>query len=216
MSHRDSSRSIRLAAVVATALFVGSSAEAALSPARGAMAPHHTETATLAGGCFWCIEAVFEPLKGIEHVVSGYSGGKVPKPSYEQVCTGSTGHAESVQITFDPAVLSYQNLLRIYFAFHDPTTLNRQGADAGTQYRSAIFWHTPEQRDAAHQVIAELTKEKLFDHPIVTEVTPFTVFYPAEKYHQGYYRQNSGQPYCQLVIAPKLTKLKKLYAAKLK
>lgn len=206
--------SIRLTAVFAILLAIVSVAAAA-SPRRGAMS-HRTETATIAGGCFWCVEAVFEPIKGVEKVVSGYSGGKVAHPSYEQVCTGSTGHAEAVQITFDPAVLSYADLLRIFFAFHDPTTLNRQGADTGTQYRSAIFYHSPEQRDQARAVIAELTKEKLFDHPIVTEVTAFTEFYAAEKYHQSYYQKNAGQPYCQFVIAPKMAKLKKLYASKLK
>lgn len=207
--------SIRSFLAVTLALFAIVSVDAAESAKRGAMS-HRTETATIAGGCFWCVEAVFEPIKGVEKVVSGYSGGKVAHPSYEQVCTGTTGHAEAVQITFDPAVISYADLLRIFFAFHDPTTPNRQGADVGTQYRSAIFYHSPEQRDQARAVIAELTKEKLFDHPIVTEVTPFTEFYAAENYHQSYFQRNSGQPYCQFVIAPKMTKLKKLYAAKLK
>jgi peptide-methionine (S)-S-oxide reductase len=183
---------------------------------QGAMNEKRTEIATLAGGCFWCLEAVFEDLKGVVRVVSGYSGGTAPHPTYEQVCTGTTGHAESVQITFDPAVISYRDLLRIFFAFHDPTTPNRQGADVGTQYRSAIFWHDPGQRAAAEEVIAELTREHLFNGPIVTQVVPYAGFYPAEKYHQGYYRANSDQPYCQLVISPKLVKLKKLYAEKLK
>jgi peptide-methionine (S)-S-oxide reductase len=183
---------------------------------RGAMNDKRTEIATLAGGCFWCLEAVFEDLKGVERVVSGYSGGTVRNPSYEQVCTGTTGHAESVQITFDPAVISYRDLLRIFFAFHDPTTPNRQGADVGTQYRSAIFWHDPGQRTAAEEVIAELTRERLFNGPIVTQVVPYAGFYSAEKYHQGYYRANSNQPYCQLVISPKLVKLKKLYSQRLK
>jgi len=207
--------SIRRFLVVTLALFAIVSVDAAESAKRGAMS-HRTETATIAGGCFWCVEAVFEPIKGVEKVVSGYSGGKVAHPSYEQVCTGTTGHAEAVQITFDPAVISYADLLRIFFGFHDPTTPNRQGADVGTQYRSAIFYHSPEQRDQARAVIAELTKEKLFDHPIVTEVTPFTEFYAAENYHQSYFQRNSGQPYCQFVITPKMAKLKKLYAAKLK
>ena len=198
-------------------LLVSLLAGATIAPAaaRRAMNKHRTETATLAGGCFWCVEAVFEQIKGVDRVVSGYSGGTVAKPTYEQVSTGRTGHAESVQITFDPDVISYQDLLKIFFGFHDPTTLNRQGADVGTQYRSAIFWHTPEQKATAEQVIAELEKEHVFSH-IVTQVEPFQAFYPAEDYHQGYYRQNKSQPYCQLVIDPKVSKLRKLYAARLK
>ena len=180
------------------------------------MIEHRSETATLAGGCFWCLEAVFERLKGVERVVSGYSGGSVPDPTYEQVSTGTTGHAECLQVTFDPAVLSYRDLLRIFFAFPDPTTTNRQGPDVGTQYRSAIFWHDPVQQAAARQVIADLTKDGIFDAPIVTEVVPLTVFTPAESYHQGYYDQNQAQPYCRVVIAPKVAKLRKLYAGRLK
>ena len=180
------------------------------------MIEHRSETATLAGGCFWCLEAVFERLKGVERVVSGYSGGRVPDPTYEQVSTGTTGHAECLQVTFDPAVLSYRDLLRIFFAFHDPTTPNRQGPDVGTQYRSAIFWHDPVQQATARQVIAELAKDEVFDAPIVTEVVPFTAFTPAEGYHQGYYDRNQAQPYCRVVIAPKVTKLRKLYADRLK
>jgi peptide-methionine (S)-S-oxide reductase len=180
------------------------------------MTEHRTDTATLAGGCFWCLEAVFERLKGVERVVSGYSGGRVPDPTYMQVSTGATGHAECVQVTFDPAVLSYRDLLRIYFAFHDPTTVNRQGPDAGPQYRSAIFWHDAGQQATAGQVIAELSRGGVFDAPIVTEVVPFTVFYPAEGYHQGYYDQNQAQPYCRVVISPKIAKLRKLYAGRLK
>ena len=180
------------------------------------MTEHRSETATLAGGCFWCLEAVFERLKGVERVVSGYSGGSVPNPTYEQVSTGTTGHAECMQVTFDPAVLSYRDLLRIFFAFHDPTTMNRQGPDVGTQYRSAIFWHDPVQQATARQVIAELAKGGVFDAPIVTEVAPFDAFYPAEGYHQGYYDQNQSQPYCRVVIAPKVAKLRKLYADRLK
>jgi peptide-methionine (S)-S-oxide reductase len=183
---------------------------------RRTMNGKHTELATLAGGCFWCVEAVFEQLEGVERVVSGYSGGTAAKPTYEQVCSGATGHAESVQITFDPGVISYGDLLRIFFAFHDPTTKNRQGADVGTQYRSAIFWHTPEQRATAQEVIAALGRERVFGKPIVTEVAPYTGFHPAESYHQGYYRQNAGQPYCQMVISPKVSKLRKLYADRLK
>lgn len=180
------------------------------------MTEHRSETASLAGGCFWCLEAVFERLKGVERVVSGYSGGGVPDPTYEQVSTGTTGHAECLQITFDPAVLSYRDLLRIFFAFHDPTTMDRQGPDVGTQYRSAIFWQDSLQRAAARQVIAELTKDGVFDAPIVTEVAPLTVFTPAESYHQGYYDRNRSQPYCRVVIAPKVSKLRKLYADRLK
>lgn len=191
-------------------------AGAGSAAAREAGAGHRTETATLAGGCFWSMNAIFERLKGVEHVVAGFAGGTVEKPSYEEVCTGATGHAESVQITFDPAVISYRDLLHVYFAFHDPTTKDRQGADEGTQYRSVIFWRGPEQRAIAQQVIAELTKNRTFHAPIVTDLVPYTAFYPAEDYHQGYYDKNTAQPYCQFVIAPKVAKLKKLYASKLK
>jgi len=175
----------------------------------------HREIATLAGGCFWCLEAVFDELEGVEEVVSGYSGGTVSNPSYKHVCTGDTGHAEAVQITFDPSVLSYRDLLRVFFAIHDPTTLNRQGGDVGTQYRSAIFTHTPEQEAIVEEVIAELNAG-IWDDPIVTEVVPFETFYPAEDYHQEYYRRNSYQPYCQMVIAPKVAKFRKMYLERLK
>jgi len=174
------------------------------------------ETATLAGGCFWCIEAVLEPLEGVDSVVSGYSGGRHPNPSYEAVCTGVTGHAEAVQVTFDPAVIAYRDLLELFFAFHDPTTLNRQGPDAGTQYRSAIFTHSPEQKAAAEETIARLTAEKIFPDPIVTEVGPLVNFYAAEAHHQGYYRRNPTQGYCQAMIGPKVAKLRAKYAALLK
>ena len=174
------------------------------------------EVATLAGGCFWCLEAVFLELKGVEKVESGYSGGRVPNPSYELVCTGTTGHAEVVQITFDPAVISFRDLLEIFFVLHDPTTLNRQGPDAGTQYRSAIFYHTPEQKGAAEQVIAELAAGDLWDAPIVTEVVPLEQFYPAEEYHRDYYRRNPNQSYCRAVIAPKVAKVRKQYFEKLR
>jgi peptide-methionine (S)-S-oxide reductase len=167
------------------------------------------ELATLAGGCFWCLEAVFEQLKGVEKVVSGYTGGTTANPSYRQVCGGNTGHAEVVQVAFDPAVISYGQLLEVFFAIHDPTTLNRQGADVGTQYRSAIFYHSPEQKSAAEEVIARLSTEHVFERPIVTQVVPFEVFYSAEDYHQGYYRQNTRQPYCQAVISPKVAKMRK-------
>jgi peptide-methionine (S)-S-oxide reductase len=175
-----------------------------------------TETATFAGGCFWCIEAVFEQLEGVERVVSGYAGGHVPHPTYREVCEGTTGHAEVIQVTFDPAVIGYRDLVELFFAFHDPTTLNRQGADVGTQYRSAIFFHSPAQEAVARQVIAELTEQHVFDAPIVTEVAPLDAFHPAEDYHQGYFRQNPDQPYCRATIPPKLAKLRKSYAGRMK
>lgn len=175
-----------------------------------------TEAATLAGGCFWCLEAVFERLKGVERVVSGYIGGHVKNPDYHLVCSGTTGHAEAVQVTFDPAVISYRQVLELFFAFHDPTTLNRQGPDTGTQYRSAIFTHSPRQQAEAAAVIRELTDAKVFDDPIVTEVTPAPEFYPAEPYHQEYYRRNPNQPYCSALIAPKVSKLRAKYAAMLR
>jgi peptide-methionine (S)-S-oxide reductase len=174
------------------------------------------ELATLGGGCFWCLEAVFEGLKGVERVVSGYAGGRLADPSYQQVCTGTTGHAEVVQVTFDPAVISYREVLEVFFGTHDPTTLNRQGADVGTQYRSAVFYHSPEQRRVAEQTIGELNAAGVWDRPLVTEVVPFESFYPAEAYHQGYFRNNPGQGYCQAVVAPKVAKFRKHFAAKLK
>lgn len=174
------------------------------------------ETATLGGGCYWCLEACFEQVRGVEKVESGFAGGAVVDPSYRQVCHGDTGHAEVVHVTFDPAEVSYRDLLGMFFALHDPTTLNRQGADVGTQYRSAIFYHSPEQKRTAEQLIAELTAEKVWPNPIVTEVVPFDKFYKAEDYHQGYYRANPTQPYCQAVVAPKVAKLRKAFAAKLK
>ena len=170
----------------------------------------------MAGGCFWCLEAVYDDLKGVEDVVSGYSGGGVPDPSYRLVCTGTTGHAEVVQLTFDPSQISFKEILEVFFTIHDPTTLNRQGADVGPQYRSAIFYHTPEQKATAQQVIAELGREQVWKDPIVTEVTPFEAFYPAEDYHQEYFAHNGGQPYCQVVIAPKVAKFRKKYLEKLK
>ncbi len=178
--------------------------------------PAGKEIATLAGGCFWCLEAVFDELKGVEQVVSGYSGGKRPNPTYEQVCSGATGHAEVVQITFDPQLISFKELLQVFFTIHDPTTLNCQGADIGTQYRSAIFYRTPEQKVIAEQVITELTAAHLWHSPIVTEVTPFQAFYQAENYHQQYYENNPNQLYCRAVIAPKVVKFRKEYLAKLK
>ena len=174
------------------------------------------ETATLGGGCFWCLEAIFKELRGVENVVSGYSGGSVPDPTYVEVSTGTTGHAEAIQITFDPGIISFRELLQIFFTFHDPTTLNRQGADVGTQYRSVIFYNTPEQRDMARKVIADLEAEKIWDAPIVTQVVQFTAFYPAEEYHQDYFMRNPHQPYCRAVIAPKIIKLRRQFLAKLK
>ena len=177
---------------------------------------HATEVATLAGGCFWCLEAVFADLQGVEQVTSGYSGGSMPHPSYEQVCSGMTGHAEVAQVTFDPSRISFREILEVFFTIHDPTTLNRQGADVGTQYRSAIFYHTPEQKPTAEQVIKDLNGAHIWNAPIVTEVAPFRAFYPAEDYHQEYFRRNSNQPYCRVVIAPKVAKFRKQYLAKLK
>lgn len=174
------------------------------------------EVATLAGGCFWCLEAVYDDLNGVTDVVSGYSGGHVANPSYRDVCTGRTGHAEVVQITFDPQVVSFRDLLHVFFTIHDPTTLNRQGADVGTQYRSAIFYHTPEQKEIAEQVIRELEQQKVWDDPIVTQVVPFEQFYPAEEYHQEYFKNNPNQPYCQVVVAPKVAKFRKHYLSQLK
>ncbi|MSQ40531.1 MAG: peptide-methionine (S)-S-oxide reductase [Dehalococcoidia bacterium] len=174
------------------------------------------ELATLAGGCFWCLEAVFEQLQGVESVVSGYSGGHVARPTYEQVCTGATGHAEAVQVTFDPQVISYRELIEVFFALHDPTTLNRQGPDEGTQYRSAIYYHSPEQKATAEQVIAEVHGAGVWKRPIVTEVTSSPTFYTAEEYHQHYFSRNPYQGYCQFIIAPKVAKLRKEYLTKLK
>jgi peptide-methionine (S)-S-oxide reductase len=174
------------------------------------------EIATLAGGCFWCMEAVFDELKGVESVESGYSGGHVANPTYRQVCSETTGHAEAVQITFDPAVLSYKDLLRVFFSVHDPTTLNRQGNDVGTSYRSAIFYHSDEQKAAAQDVIRELTDQQLWHDPIVTELTRFDKFYIAEDYHQDYFANNASQPYCRAVVAPKVTKFRKQYFEQLK
>jgi peptide-methionine (S)-S-oxide reductase len=174
------------------------------------------EIATLAGGCFWCLEAVFLELRGIEKVESGYSGGLLPDPSYDLVRTGTTGHAEVVQLTFDPAVVSFRDVLDIFFVIHDPTTLNQQGADVGTQYRSAIFFHTQGQKATAERVIAELEAAHTWDAPIVTEVVPFDTFYPAEEYHRDYFRRNPNQGYCRAVIAPKVAKVRKAYFEKLR
>jgi peptide-methionine (S)-S-oxide reductase len=187
-----------------------------MADTRNETAPAGKELATLGGGCFWCLEPVYDELRGVEDVVSGYSGGAAPNPTYEQVCTGRTGHAEVVQVTFDPAVVSFREILEVFFTIHDPTTLNRQGADVGPQYRSAIFYHTPEQKATAEEVIAELNAAGLWDRPIVTEVTPFEAFYRAEDYHQAYFRRNGLAPYCMMVISPKVAKFRKKYAERLK
>jgi peptide-methionine (S)-S-oxide reductase len=175
-----------------------------------------SETATLGGGCFWCLEAVFENLQGVTAVESGYTGGKIAHPTYAQVCNGDTGHAEVVRVAFDPHVISFEEILEVFFSIHDPTTLNRQGNDVGTQYRSAIYYHSPEQRTAAERVIAQLAADKAFGARIVTEVTAAAVFYAAENYHQQYFANNGRQPYCQLVVAPKLAKFYKKFAGRLK
>ena len=174
------------------------------------------DTITLAAGCFWCTEAVFQRLKGVDTVFSGYTGGSIENPTYKQVCTGTTGHAEAIQVIFDPTVISVTELLHVFFKTHDPTTLNQQGNDHGTQYRSGIFFHTPEQEQIAQNVIAEMNKEQVFDAPIVTEVTPFSIFYSAEDYHQNFYNNNQEYGYCRIVINPKLDKLEKYFKDKLK
>lgn len=166
------------------------------------------EKATLGGGCFWCTEAVYKQLRGVIDVLPGYSGGHIKNPAYREVCTGTTGHAEVVQITFDPAVISFVQLLEVFFSVHDPTTLNRQGADTGTQYRSVVFYHTEEQKTEAEKMILEMENEKIFTSPVVTEVAPFTAFYPAEDYHRDYFARNGNQPYCRMVVAPKVAKFR--------
>ncbi len=174
------------------------------------------QTATFAGGCFWCTEAVFQELKGVYKVTSGYIGGSVKNPTYEQVCSGETGHAEATQILYNPDEVSFEELLEVHFKTHDPTTLNRQGNDVGTQYRSGIFYHTPEQKAAAEAIIAALTKEEVYSRPIVTEVTAASEWYPAEDYHQNYYSQNPNQGYCAMVITPKVEKFRKVFADRLR
>ena len=178
--------------------------------------PAGRETATLAGGCFWCLEAVFADLRGVDSVLPGYAGGDVPNPSYELVCTDTTGHAEVVQIVFDPSVITFRELLEVFFTIHDPTTLDRQGGDIGRQYRSAIFYHSPAQKAAAQEVIARLEAERIWDDPIVTEVTALTTFYPAEEYHRNYFQRNPSKAYCAAVIAPKVAKARAKFLAKLK
>ncbi len=183
---------------------------------QAANVPPGKEVATLGGGCFWCTEAIFDDLKGVESVESGYSGGTVPNPSYQLVCTGTTGHAEVTQIIFDPKVISYKQILEVFFTVHDPTTLNRQGADVGTQYRSVIFYHNEEQKKVAERVIKETAEKKIWDGAIVTQLVPFQAFYPAEDYHQEYFAHNPFQPYCRVVIAPKVKKFRDHYREMLK
>jgi peptide-methionine (S)-S-oxide reductase len=174
------------------------------------------ETATLAAGCFWCVEAVFDDLRGVEDVVSGYSGGLTENPTYREVCDGATGHAEVIQIRFDPAEISFKEILQVFFSVHDPTTMNRQGADIGSQYRSAVFYHSDEQKRVAEETIAEVNAEGIYDNPIVTEVTAFDKFYPAEDYHQEYFANNGNVPYCAAVVAPKVAKFRKQFVDRLK
>ncbi|RUO32759.1 peptide-methionine (S)-S-oxide reductase MsrA [Aliidiomarina sanyensis] len=174
------------------------------------------EQATLAGGCFWCLESAFNQLQGVARVKSGYAGGHTENPTYKEVCTGSTGHAEVVQITFDPTVISYRELLEIFFALHDPTQVNRQGNDIGTQYRTAIFFHSPAQEAAAHEIIAEIEADKMWPDPVATQVAALETFYPAEDYHDNYFERNPQNQYCQAVVSPKLAKFKKTFAARLK
>jgi peptide-methionine (S)-S-oxide reductase len=185
-------------------------------PTKGGIMSKKRETATLGAGCFWCVEAVFRNLKGVEEVISGYSGGALAYPTYEQVCTGNTGHAEVVQITFDPKVISFSEILHVFWRTHDPTTLNRQGYDTGTQYRSVIFYHNEEQREKAEKSKKEADDSGLWPSLIVTEIVPYTNFFKAEQYHQDYYRMNPYQPYCQVVIDPKITKMRKEFQDKLK
>jgi peptide-methionine (S)-S-oxide reductase len=182
---------------------------------RGLMTENSRETATFGGGCFWCLDAVFRQLNGVEKVASGYAGGQTANPSYVDVCGGRTGHAEVVQVTFDPSVISFRDLLGVFFTIHDPTTQDRQGGDVGTQYRSVVLYQSNEQRDETKAVIDELTREQVWDDPIVTQIVPLTMFYPAEQYHQDYYANNAAQPYCQIVIAPKVAKFRKRYLDRL-
>ena len=180
------------------------------------MSDRSLELVTLGGGCYWCLEAVYELLEGVESVISGAAGGHVADPTYEALCSGQTGHAEVVQLQIDPSVTTFREVLEVFFSMHDPTTLNRQGADVGTQYRSAIFYHTPEQKETAEEVISELAAEGVWNDPIVTELVPFETFYPAEDYHQGYFRRNGQQPYCQVIIDPKVAKLRAKFSHKLR
>jgi len=172
-------------------------------------APNQVEIATLGGGCFWCLEAIYNELKGIIKVESGYAGGTVPNPTYKQVCTGTTGHAEVIQITYDPNIITFKEILQIFFTIHDPTTLNRQGNDVGTQYRSIILYHNQNQKQTAEQVINDITKQNIWNSSIVTQIEPYNIFYKAEDYHQEYYKKNSEQSYCRIIISPKIAKLRK-------
>lgn len=174
------------------------------------------ETATLGGGCFWCLEPIFQSLRGVVSVMPGYAGGHIPNPTYQQVCSGETGHAEVAQVVFDPGEISYRDVLEVFFTIHDPTTLNRQGADVGEQYRSVIFTHNDQQRETAEEVMREFTQAGLYSRPLVTQVLPFTAFYPAEDYHQRYFENHPDAPYCQVVIEPKVAKFRKQYAERLK
>ncbi len=201
---------------VLLSIFTENSVQMAQGETAGGPSAARREVVTLGGGCFWCTEAIFTELKGVEKVESGYSGGNVANPSYEMVCTGKTGHAEVVQITFDPGIISLKDLLSIFFTVHDPTTLNRQGADVGTQYRSVIFYRDDRQKDVASQVIKDIEAAGIWNAPIVTEIAPFKAFYKAENYHQRYYELNGGQPYCRLVIAPKVAKFRDHYRERLK
>ena len=187
-----------------------------MEPAKGEIMSQTLETATLAAGCFWCVEAVFQEMNGVHQVISGYTGGKVPNPTYEQICMGNTGHAEAIQVTFDPEVIGFEDILSIFWRTHDPTTLNRQGPDSGTQYRSAIFYHDERQRAIAERSKQEAEAARLWPHPIVTEITPLQQFYEAEGYHQNYYRDNPYQPYCFVIIDPKMRKFRKEFTDKLK
>jgi peptide-methionine (S)-S-oxide reductase len=216
-------KSVLLASFAAVTIFTavslavtGDHKDSAIGGEKNMNSTGKKEVATLAGGCFWCLEAVYNDLRGVEKVVSGYSGGSVANPTYEEVCTGRTGHAEVIQITFDPQVISFKELLEVFFTIHDPTTLNRQGADHGTQYRSAIFYHSPEQKEVADKVIADITAAKIWNDPIVTEVTKLSAFYPAEEYHQRYYERNPNQGYCRMVIEPKVIKFRRHFMSKLK
>ena len=175
-----------------------------------------TDTATFAAGCFWCVEAIYQRLEGVTSVVSGYTGGTMKNPTYEEVCSGETGHAEACQIVYNPKKISFEDLLEVFWTSHDPTSLNRQGADVGTQYRSAIFYHNDRQKSIAGQYKKKLNDEKIFGNPVVTEIVPFTVFYPAERYHQNYFNQNADKPYCSMVIRPKVDKIEKIFKSKLK
>ena len=202
--------------IIGAVLLVGLLSAQEKGITKGKRMEQHLEVATLGAGCFWCVEAVYQQLDGVEKVESGYSGGSVKNPTYEQVCSGRTGHAEVIQVTFDPSKIPFKELLEVFFRTHDPTTLNKQGADVGTQYRSVIFYRSNEQKAIAEQVKKETDAAKIWDDPAVTEITPFTEFYKAEEYHQDYYNQNSYQPYCMMVINPKLSKFKKEFKNRLK